>query len=272
MKIIFNTSMPRSGSELFQVIAHQNPSIYASSTSPLLEYQFAARGNYNLPEVKSQNPQLMQNAFLNMCASMAEGYYKAITDRPIILDKNRGWSHYYEWVEQWNPNPKMICLVRDLRSILCSFEKIFRNNRFSPEGPDNPSQIKNMTVFERFDYWLNTQPIGLALKRTQDLFQRKINDRILFIRYEDLCNNSYDVMNDFYDYIEIDRFNHDFSNINKEVEENDSYFGIFGNHSVNKKIKKCDPKDWIDIIPKKLEDYIINNYNWYFKKFNYEVE
>lgn len=272
MKIIFNTSMPRSGSELFQVIVHQNPSIYASPTSPLLEYQFAARGNYNLPEVKSQNPQLMQNAFLSMCASMAEGYYKAITNRPIILDKNRGWSHYYEWVEQWNPNPKMICLVRDLRSILCSFERIFRENRFSPDGPDSPAQLKNMTVTERFDYWLNTQPIGLALKRTQDSFQRKIDKNILFIKYEDLCNNPSKTMNIFYNYLEMEPFNHKFDNLEKMVYEDDSHYGIFGNHKVKDKITPCKEKDWTDIIPKRLEEMIVSQYGWYFNKFNYEVE
>jgi hypothetical protein len=57
-KMFFNSSMPRSGSELLQVILHQNPLIYASSTSPLLEYQFGARVNYNLPEVTSQNAEL----------------------------------------------------------------------------------------------------------------------------------------------------------------------------------------------------------------------
>jgi len=89
MNLFFNTSMPRSGSELLQVILHQNPSVYASSTSPLLEYQFAARQNFSLPEVQSQPLELMETAFLSMCRSMAEGYYSAITDRPYIIDKNR---------------------------------------------------------------------------------------------------------------------------------------------------------------------------------------
>ncbi len=261
--------MPRSGSELLQVIAHQNPQIYASPTSPLLEYQFGARANYGLPEVKSQNPQLMQKAFLQMCKSMSEGYYKAITDRPHIMDKNRGWSHYYEWVEQWNPNPKMVCMVRDLRSILCSFEKIFRNNRFSPEGPDNPASIKNMTVAERFEYWLNTQPVGLSLKRTQDLFQRKIAQNILFIRYEDLCVDPVAIMNQFYDYVGLDSYKHNFDNLKKDVEEDDSHFGIFGNHKVRSKLENVENR-WSEFMPPKVQNWLVDNYSWYFKVFNYE--
>ena len=70
-KFIFNASIPRSGSELIQVLLSQNPKIYGSATSPLLEYQFGARQNYDLPEVKSQDPQLMFDAFINMCEQMA---------------------------------------------------------------------------------------------------------------------------------------------------------------------------------------------------------
>jgi hypothetical protein len=91
MELFFNSSMPRSGSEVLQVILHQNPAIYGSVTSPLLEYQFAARGNYMLPEVQAQNKELMATAFLSMCRGMAESYYAPITTRPYIIDKNRGW-------------------------------------------------------------------------------------------------------------------------------------------------------------------------------------
>jgi membrane-associated HD superfamily phosphohydrolase len=59
--------MPRSGSELLQCILHQNPRIYASTTSPVLEYIFAIRQNFDLPEVKSQDPALMKEAFLEVC-------------------------------------------------------------------------------------------------------------------------------------------------------------------------------------------------------------
>jgi sulfotransferase len=268
-KMFFNSSMPRSGSELLQVILHQNPLIYASSTSPLLEYQFGARVNYNLPEVTSQNAELMAGAFINMCKGMAHSYYEAITNRPYIIDKNRGWSHYYEWVEQWNPNPKMICMVRDLRSILASFEKIYRKNRHTPSGPDDPAKLQSMTVFQRANYWLNTQPIGLALQRTFDLFQKRINHNILFVRYEDLCNNPEETMNNIYCYLQIEGFSHNFNNIVKKVEENSKIFGVYGDHSIKPQLEKTDINNWKEIYDS--SDFIVNQAKWYFEVFNYEV-
>ena len=268
-KLIFNTSMPRSGSELLQVILHQNPRIYASATSPLLEYQFAARGNYQLPEVKSQDPQLMQQAFVSMCNGMAQGYYDAITDRPVVCDKNRGWSHYFEWVEQWCENPKMICMVRDLRSIIASMEKAYRNSRHTPVGPDDPAALQGMTAGARAKHWLNTQPVGLALQRTADLFQRGVADKVLFVRYEDLTTNPSGTMAKVYDFVGEESFDHDFDNLAKEVAEDCSLFGPYGNHDVKAKVTAPKFGDWSDVIHSDIAAAIRETNAWYFDAFGY---
>jgi sulfotransferase len=269
-KIIFNSSLPRSGSELLQVILHQNPKIYASSTSPLLEYQYGARGNYELPEVKSQEPQLMQKAFIRMCKYMAQGYYDLITDRDIVCDKNRGWCHYYEWVGQWYPNPKMICMVRDIRSIIASMERIYRKNRHRPAGPDNPQEIKNMTVEQRTIHWLNTQPVGLALSRTLDLIQRGVDKNILFIKYEALVSEPQKTMNRVYDYIEEERHEHDFSNLKKEVYEDSSHFGVYGDHAVAASLKPLIREDWQDMLGRDMSLNIKEGSKWFYSYFNYQ--
>lgn len=269
MRLIFNSSMPRAGSELLQVMLHQNPAIYGSATSPLLEFQFAARQNMNLPEVKSQPDSLMASAFLDMCNGMAQYYYSDITDRSIVCDKNRGWSHYYEWVGLWNPEPKMICMVRDLRSIVASFERIYRKTRHLPVGTDNPAEIRNMTVSDRVAYWLKTQPVGLALQRTADAFQRGLGDKILFLRYEDLCNTPQPTMDMVYQFIGEPKFEHDFSNIVKQVLEDDSHFGVYGSHSVAKELRPVKPNDWLDVLPKEIANGIKRDNQWYFETFNY---
>lgn len=262
--------MPRSGSELLQVLLHQNPEIYGSATSPLLEYQFAVRSNYELPEVKSQEGEVMQNAFLSMCKGMADSYYDAITDRPVVIDKNRGWSHYHEWVDQWSPNPKVICMVRDPRSIIASMERVYRKNRHTPSGPDNPAELQNMTLWQRVDHWLASQPIGLALMRTLDSFQRGVSDKMLFVRYEDLTTNPQGELNRVYDFIDEPRFfSHDFNNLVKEVYEDDSHFGVYGNHSVGKKLKPYKNSDWSDVLSNDVASYILNKCEWYAETFKY---
>ncbi|NHW78511.1 sulfotransferase, partial [Escherichia coli] len=46
IKLAFNSSMPRSGSELLQGLLSQHPDICAGTTSPLLEYVYGAYKNF----------------------------------------------------------------------------------------------------------------------------------------------------------------------------------------------------------------------------------
>lgn len=252
-----------------QVLLHQNPRIYGSPTSPLLEFQFAARGNLQLPEVKSQPDELMKASFISLCRGIANSYYEVISDRPVICDKNRGWSHYFEWVEQWNEQPKMICMVRDLRSILASMERAYRKNRHLPVGPDDPANLQNMTVSSRVGYWLSTQPVGLALERTLDLFQRELADRILFVKYENLCDEPAQTMSKVYEFIEEEPFEHDFENIVKEVHEDCSHFGPYGDHSVKSRITPPKRDDWSEVLSLNLANQIRSAHSWYFETFGY---
>lgn len=266
-EILFNSSMPRSGSELLQVILGQNDKIYASATSPLLEYQYGARANSNLNEVKSQNPTLMKNAFTSMCAGMAQGYYDAITDKPIVVDKSRGWIMALEWLEKWYENPKIICMVRDLRSVLASFENAYRNNRDSPYCPDIPSEIKNMTTDQRAGHWLQNHPVGLSLNNIKDLFIRNRQSSVCFVKYEALVKDPDSTMDAIYNYLELDSFKHDFNNLEKKVEENSSLYGIFGNHDVRKELKST--SHWMDTYPEWIGNQIYEQNKWYFENFGY---
>lgn len=263
--------MPKAGSELLQVLLHQNPKIYASTTSPLLEFMYAASGNLVLPEVKSMDESVAGTAFMSMCEGMVRGWYAGITDRPIIVDKNRGWIHHYGWTERFVSNPKAICMVRDMRSILASFERTYRKNRHSRECPDNPSESYGLTVDERIHHFLNNPPLGIALKRLQDAIQNQHTaSRVYFVRYEDLCNQPQETMDRIYNYIDEESYEHDFNKIEKTIYEDDSHFGIFGKHSIKSKINPVEDKPWADVFYEEQANTIYNKNIEFFKTFNYK--
>ena len=261
--------MPWSGSELLQCLLAQHPEVYASSTSPLLEYHFAARSNFTLPEVKSQNPAVMEAAFLSMCEGMAQTYYKPITDLPYVVDKNRGWSHYYEWIDQWNPNPKILCMVRDLRDVLAHPERVFRKNRHSPETPENLQQLQNLTLEDRLQHWAGGFPLGISTQRLRDNFTRNVAQHLFFIRYEDLCTDPEGTMNQVWDYLGLQAPTHDFNNIEKTVQEDSSHFGVFGDHDVKSTIRPYTPGGWADVLPGDIARNIVESNQWFYQQFNY---
>lgn len=273
--LLFNSSMPRSGSELLQVLLHQNPDIYGSPTSPLLEFLYGMRANTGLTEVQAQPRDLMQKAFAHTCKAAVEGYYSGITDRPIVIDKNRGWAANYNWTSSWSDQPKMIVMVRDLRGIIASMERIYRKNTDTAECASLPLQLD-----ARVSNWLNlnTQsspnnpnvgapPVGLALNRIRGLFMDGTADKVLFVKCEDLTKDPRATMSKIYAYLKLPEFDHDFDNIKKEVEEDTKLFGVFGDHNVASKITPM--KSWDDVLPSSLSDVIRKEFDWYFSLLGY---
>jgi sulfotransferase len=189
-QIFFQSSLPRAGSTLLQNIMGQNPEFYVTPTSGVLELVYAARNNYtNSPEFKAQDQDMMRKGFLSFCRNGVEGFFHAITDKPYILDKSRGWGVHYGFLNSFYPNPKIICMVRDPRAIFASMEKNFRKNQHLDSGLVNHSQMAGTTTEKRIDIWSQSQPVGLAIERLQQMFREGINEKVLFVRFEDLTSS-----------------------------------------------------------------------------------
>jgi sulfotransferase len=221
-------------------------------------------------EVKSMDGKVTKPAFENMCRAMAKGWYSEITDRPIIVDKNRGWTAYHEWTANLFDNTKTICMVRDVRSILASLERTHRKNRHSRTCPDRPGKMQGITVDDRISYFSIEKPLGISLARLKDTFQRGVDKDVLFVKYEDLCNYPQIVMDKIYEHIEEEPFKHDFDNIKKEVHEDDKIFGIFGSHSVKPKLRPLKERSWMDVFSEEQASKIYKDNIEFFETFKYK--
>ena len=270
-KIIFNSSMPRSGSELLQVILHQNPSIYGSPTSPVSDYIEQIRKCQLEPNVQSQPAELMKNALFGACKGLIHGYYKSITDRMIICDKSRTWLWHYDLLKNSiEEKPKMICMVRDLRDIFASMEMNWRKNRHLPIGPDNPIETKQMMLEDRVAFWSHGHPVGFALKRLHDAGTQGYLGDVFILRYEDLTMYPDECMVKMYEYLELPYFQHDWKNLIKEVEEDHKWHGPYGNHDVKKELKPF-KQTHIGVLDKDTCSKIISGHQWYFSAYYPEV-
>jgi len=101
-KFIFNSSLPRAGSTLLQNIMAQNPRIYASPPAPV-GVLMATRPTFTgHPAHPGPGPQRDEGGYKGFCRR-DPGWYNRITDKPICLDKSRGWTQYYEWLVEFDP-------------------------------------------------------------------------------------------------------------------------------------------------------------------------
>jgi sulfotransferase len=269
--IFFNSSMPRSMSTLMQCILNQHPEIQATQTDPVLEYLYGARMNYtNTSEVKAMDKVLAANTWKGFCQGGLNGYAEAYTTKPNLCIKTRGGTIHYRWFEEFMPyKPKMICMVRNLKSIFASMEKLYRKNQSHHQPIQNHAEMKGTSTAKRIDAWVAGPPVGLALERLNQCFLEGINQEVLYIRAEDLTSYPQKEMDKIYQYLGIAPCKHDFDNVEQTIKEDDSVYGLTSDlHTIRQKVQPLTP-DYNTVLGKQVCDWIDNNFAWYQQGFGY---
>ena len=263
--------MPRSCSTLLQCIFNQHPEIQATQTDPVLEYLYGARMNYtSTPEVKAMDKDLALNTWRGFCWGGLQGYADAYTDKPNLCIKTRGASIHYSWFNAFMPyQPKMICMVRDLKGIIASMEKLYRANQEHHQEIQNHRDMKGTSTAKRVDAWFASPPVGLALERLQQCVHEGINKNILYVRAEDLSSNPSEQMERIYSYLDLPNFEHDFKNVEQSIKEDDSVYGLTDTlHTIRREVKAL-KDDSREILGEPVCTWIDNTFQWYQKGFGY---
>jgi sulfotransferase len=271
-KTIFLTGMPRANTTLLANILTNNPRIGGGETSPMLEYIYGARANFSTtPEVKAAlTEDIMYNSFINFCRQGIDGYAKSVTDKEIYLDKSRGWVHYAPLLWEIQPDAKIIVMVRDIRSVVSSFEKKWRDNPTILDRRDNPGQQQFITVNQRVDAFLNDPPLGIALKRIYNALTTRTLDNMLVVHAEELAKNPKSTMEKIYEFIGEPYYDLDYNNIQQMTVENDRIadFGIYGDHKIRNKVEPL-IKDYKEILGPEISNHIKSNFKWFYDAFGY---
>jgi len=269
-RIYFQSSLPRSGSTLLQNILGQNSNFYVTPTSGVLELLFSAREQYSTsPEFNAQDSELMKQGFLNFCKQGLQGFYDGITDKSIIVDKSRGWGIHYDFLNAFIDSPKIICMIRDPRSIYSSMEKKFRSDPEKSKGIVNWSSGQGVNIESRVTEWSNNPPVGLAFTRLKEMIDRGYADKILFVRFENLTFQPKKELERIYNYLGEDNYVHDFMNVEQITQEDDAIYGIYGDHTIKRVVRPI-PKDYNEILTPIISENIKNSYKWFFNYFGYE--
>jgi sulfotransferase len=268
-RIVFQASLPRSGSTLFSNIIGQNPDFHVTPTSGLLDLLYVARAQFsNGAEFKAQDRGEMERAFAGFCRGGLEGYASALTDKPWLLDKSRGWGIHYRFHEAFYPNPKIVCMVRDPADILCSMELKFRQASLQDPGLVNHSELQNTTLEKRLDHWVASPPVGLAMERLLEILRQGIDQHMLFISYDKLCSNPHREIEGFYRYLDLPRYDwHEYKNVVQVTAEDDAVYGIFGDHRIRPAVEPRASQARA-VLGDELCEWIRQRYSWYYARFS----
>ncbi len=255
--------LPRSGSTLISSILNQNPSIYSSANSPMCGMMFNLERSILASEQYAAypKPEVMSNTVMGVI----DGYYSDTT-KNIVVDKSREWAmpeHFGVLLRNLSYEPRIILPVRSVTDILASFISLINKNPGKPNFIDSEIDARQDFNFYRpandirCDHLM--RPKGLidnCLYGIAFAMQPENKKYFHFVEYDDLVNNPKEEIDKIYDFWGIDKFDHDYYNIENRIKEDDNIYGFIGQHDVRSSVSRRNiDKNSV------LSQYVINKYS-----------
>jgi sulfotransferase len=254
----FLAGMPRSGNTLLSSILNQNKDIAVSANSFVSDI-FHHGVTLTFGEMFQNFPDF--GSLENYLKSVFDSYYKD-WDAKYIIDRGPwGTENNLNILENlYGDDIKIICTVRDINEILASFIKL------NPSWVDKEIETELNTGmrcnnFHKSDIEVKCEvlmkPSGQLDKSIcslSNLLQSENKKYLHLIEYNDLINDTENVIDELYDFLDIPYYYHHFTGI-KEFESNhlkydDSQYGC-DLHRVRSTIEKSNYKV-SDILPENV--------------------
>jgi len=258
----FLSGLPRTGSTLLSNILNQNPDIYCSPEQSIVCDLLFNNEQYieNSEEYQSWTNESGKNKVLT---SIIQNFYSHRSEK-YILDKSRTWGTPYnlDLIRKYiTEDIKIVCTVRPILEILASFIKLFHENG-TGAFVDNNINSNGRLIYRPIDDVRCDElmiPGGALDKALFALSQHKNNDGIFhFVEYDDLVFNTKKTIQDIYNFLEIEYFDHWFENLKSSDEINHGFYGIENLHKIRSSVSKTSTKS-----QEILSEYILKKYSNY---------
>jgi sulfotransferase len=211
----FLSGLPRSGSTVLTKLINQHPEIFASSTSPFLDYLLpAAEQLHNIKNNHSAGHYVNVQRILSTAAF---AFYD--TPKANIIDKNRGWISNYEAIDkELKQDPKIVVTLRPIEEVVASFYKVINHVN---HGNETPEQIF----------------IGRVAEVYQELMAKSyLKDKIHITTYEQLTTDTHNTLYNLETFLGVEHHGYDINNIVDDDPEDDSKWGIQDLHKIRTRI------------------------------------
>lgn len=266
-RIVYVTGLPRSGSTLLCQLLGLHPQIYSPGHSSPLSQVFN-----HLRTQLSDDPFLLSqldvdfdltyNRLVNAYRGFLNGWF-AETDKPVAVDKNRGWLRMIDTVKLLDPDFRMLVCVRDLRQVYGSIEAQHQKTLLL----DFPDHMAPHSAYERADALFGKEGvIGGPLKSIEYLFQDanpKLREQVGFVAFEALTSDPTETMRLLYSWMDLEPAPFDPQQITVAPHESDSYYRWKYRHNTHADIR---PPALHSISPR-IEQEVLKNFGWFFEQF-----
>jgi sulfotransferase len=260
-QIHYLAGLPRSGNTVLSTILNQHPDIYSSPLSPMPDLTLAVHTSYYQTEGSVTNPQPQR--LKSLISSMQESFYSDVKE-PIVFDRDKCWTTptNFSLVKNYmSDSPKVVLTVRPVLEILASYVTQAKSHDFLKYHMEREGFLPRLYLpleDAYCDYLMS--PTGLIVKCLLGLSNALLPENTEFVHlvdYGSLVDNPKEVMEGIYDFIGVEQFDHNFSNLQKIEVDNDTAISLPPDfHLVRKQLQKTSPK-----VEDVLSDYVLNKYS-----------
>ena len=244
-KIYFLSGLPRSGSTVLAAILSQHPNLYASSTSGLLDMLVGTlRAWADSMTTKAQKDQQaaeeeIQRVLRNICDTKY-----ADVDKPVILDKARGWAddtNIRTMARVLGHKPKIVATVRNVQDCASSFVRIAK-----PENLDKFLVEDELIGHLKESY----QTLEKGYKFAPECF--------LIVDYDDLMSDPKTQLERVHKFLELPDFDYDLDAIDgSNLQERDEEVWLVpGLHDVKPKLGYQHKQDSKDVLKHRYWEFV----------------
>jgi len=228
----FLSGIPRSGSTVLAAILNQNPMTHVSTTSGLVHALDGLANTWHSAGLLNENDPERKKLAQTMRGAI-DAFYED-TDKPVIIDKSRGWpiAQIMGAMSQvLNRPPKIIATVRSVPDCAASFIRVAK-----------PADL---------DEFMHTGQLMDHLRAAYISLQNGFEyapENFLFVEYEDLLADPKAQLARIHEFLELPAFEYDFNNIDGSTvaEDDEQLHGHAGMHDVKPVLAaqhKQDPRD-----------------------------
>jgi len=256
----FLAGLFRSGNTVLSAILNQNPDIFVSPISSLVEHMWTSHiTTHSMQSSLTNNIDHARSKELT--STMIESYYKDV-NKPIIFDRRKGWINppNVDLIKEYvGNNSKIIFTTRSIIEIMASLINIMKPSLIDEMNTRPFIQDTSLSLDDNLADFLVSEHsnLGATIKWAFESIDNPYNHGLIHIvKYEDLTNRPDFTINKIYDFLNIKRFKHDFNNIEKLEDYSDNEIGLPKDlHNIRKQISKSSLKVEDVLTKRTIEKY-----------------
>lgn len=252
--IVFVAGLPRSGSTLLLSLLAQNPEHAVTSTNGLVDMLALIRDAWPRNEsFLSQGLTSVKPRMVSALRQMLIGYHaEELKEGRTVFNKARAWVAQIDVLEEvLGEKVRILYPIRDIRSIVASFEKLYRRHPLTrPSYVEAPEDGKTIEGRVRQLMGPGTA-VSAPIEMLREALARGFGDRLLFVPYRDLTCNTAGTLRNIHEALDLPSFAYS-RQVKQVTSENDDRWGFPDLHHVASTITPEIDAPWENVLPKRV--------------------